>query len=151
MIIDHLRNWEQYTMTNPHLKEAFSFLKQQGIALLAPGKHFINNDMFAVVLKGELLTKEQANLEGHKKFLDLHVTLAGQDTIGLKAEHLCNELASYQEKDDVVFFTDAPETWHEIPESHFALCFPGDAHAPTIGEGKIHKVIVKVPLWKNHR
>ena len=44
------------------------------------------------------------------------------------------------------FFLDAPVAWYPLAPETFAIFFPGDAHAPGLGEGDLHKVVVKVLL-----
>ena len=47
---------------------------------------------------------------------------------------------------DLGFFTDPPQTLITVRPGQFAVFFPADAHAPMIGEGTMHKVIVKIAV-----
>ena len=44
------------------------------------------------------------------------------------------------------FFNDAPSTYFTILPGEFAIFFPGDGHAPLIGEGETKKIIIKVAV-----
>ena len=45
---------------------------------------------------------------------------------------------------DIEFFFDPPQTYLALKPNMFALFFPGDAHAPMISDGAVHKCVVKV-------
>ena len=45
---------------------------------------------------------------------------------------------------DVMFFADRPDAWTAVGPGAFAVYFPSDAHAPLVGSGDLHKVVVKV-------
>jgi len=52
----------------------------------------------------------------------------------------------YDAEQDIEFFGDTPDTYVTVHPSEFAVFFPDDAHAPLIGTGEIHKIVIKVPL-----
>ena len=143
MIYGTVENFTQYLRINPHFATAFHFLRNVDLTSLDPGKHEIDGEnVFAFVIKGE--GKPDVKLEGHQKYIDLHVTITGKDRIGWKDASSCTLEGEFNVEDDYVFFTDPPLFWMEVPEDHFALFFPQDAHAPLGGEGKIHKIVLKI-------
>jgi beta-galactosidase beta subunit len=50
----------------------------------------------------------------------------------------------YSEEKDLEFFEEVPEVWVTVPEGHFVIFFPEDAHAPMAGEGAMNKLVGKV-------
>jgi biofilm protein TabA len=143
MIYDTIENCRKYLGMNLHFATALRFLQETDLVALGVGKCEIEGEnVFGYVIDSE--GKPDVKLEGHKKYIDLHVTITGKDRIGWKDASACTEEAPFNVEDDYVFFTDTPTTWFEVPEGHFALFFPRDAHAPLGGEGKIKKVVVKI-------
>ncbi len=128
---------------NPHFSTAFHFLQNVDLTSLDPGKHEIDGEnVFAFVIEAE--GKPDVKLEGHQKYIDLHVTIMGIDRIGWKDASSCTPEGEFNLEDDYVFFTDVPLFWMNVPEHHFALFFPQDAHAPLGGSGKVKKVVIKI-------
>ena len=52
----------------------------------------------------------------------------------------------YDEEKDLEFFEGEPVSIVRIPPGSFAVFLPTDAHLPLIGDGPIHKVVVKVAI-----
>ncbi|HEX6333121.1 MAG TPA: YhcH/YjgK/YiaL family protein, partial [Flavisolibacter sp.] len=70
----------------------------------------------------------------------------GSEALGWKPRSSCFEPMGYNEEKDVTFFNDTPDTYFNLREGQFAIFFPGDVHAPGIGEGIIRKLVIKVKL-----
>jgi YhcH/YjgK/YiaL family protein len=51
---------------------------------------------------------------------------------------------TYDPGRDIEFFTDRPDVWIPVKPGQFVVFFPEDAHAPLVGAGEIHKIVVKV-------
>ncbi len=108
------------------------------------GKIKIDEDIFINVNEEKLRPFEEARLEAHNQFLDIHIPLTKEEKIGYKNRSSCEELSeSYPEK-DLFFYDDRFDTIVSVPIGSFAIFLPFDAHAPIIGEGFIKKLVVKV-------
>lgn len=108
------------------------------------GKIKINEDFFINVNEETLRLVENAKLEAHDQFLDIHIPLSKDEKIGYKDRKSCQNLTeSYPEK-DLFFYGDRFDTVVSVPVGSFAIFLPDDAHAPIIGEGSIKKLVVKV-------
>ena len=91
--------------------------------------------------------RAHAPLEAHRKYVDIHVPLQGSDLIGWKTLSSCVKLRQlYHSANDVMFFSDEPESWLTVGVGSFAIFFPEDAHAPLVGEGTILKAVFKVMI-----
>ena len=78
-------------------------------------------------------------------YIDVHILLEGNETIGWKAsEELKTEIKSYVKEEDCALYSDQPTTFVNIQPGEFVIVFPEDPHAPAIGNGKIRKLIAKV-------
>ena len=148
MILDRIEQIERYKILNPHFSAAFAFLQQAELSELPCGKHDIDGDnVFAIVDKATARPREQARLEAHRKYIDIQVVLSGSDEMGWKNRAICKiPDGEYDSDSDVEFFADAPDAWIPVSAGSFAIFFPDDTHAPLIGSGELHKVVVKVMI-----
>lgn len=148
MILDNIKNSDLYNSIHPLFKTAFDFLKRTDVNTLDPGKHEIEGDnLFVIVSKGEVIPPEIIKLESHKKYIDIQFAVKGEDTIGWKQVLKCeNPLGEFNIKDDYILYEEEPKFKFIIPENHFAILYPDDAHAPMIGNVFLHKLVVKVKI-----
>lgn len=103
--------------------------------------------MFIINSEPECLSKENQVLEYHRKYLDIHVLLTEEETIGWKNLHDCvHEKKTFDIENDYGLYADAPSTYVTLQPGQFAIVFPEDAHAPIIGNGKIRKLVVKIKV-----
>lgn len=148
MILDTLANASHYHALHRHFPQAFAFLSDTDLSALPQGRHVIaGEDVFAIVSQGNGRTRDEAPLECHRRFIDIQFIIAGSDEMGWKPAADCTQpLGDYSEQKDIQFFDDVPESWVVTPAGCFCIFFPGDAHAPLVNAGGIHKVVVKVAV-----
>lgn len=146
MILDALANAQRYAALHPLFSRAFDYIRATELSVLAPGRYDIAGDeLFAIVERASGRTREQAQLECHRKYIDIQLVLQGVDEMGWKPLADCRDpVSDYSAERDILFFSDAPAAWVSVPSGYFCIFFPEDAHAPLVGAGEICKVIVKV-------
>jgi YhcH/YjgK/YiaL family protein len=146
MILDVLENAPRYRPLNRWFPKAMAFLLRPDLKELPPETYEIDGDrVYATVSKNPGRGKEGAKLETHEKYIDIHLVLAGTDTMGWKPRSLCREPAGeYDQKADVRFYADEPDIWLPADSGSFVIFFPEDAHMPQISPGPLHKIVVKV-------
>jgi YhcH/YjgK/YiaL family protein len=148
MIIDTLSNSEKYIHLHPLFSKAFEFIKSRNLKEIEVGKYPIDGqELHAAVSEKEGVKKEDAKFEAHDNFIDIQVCPRGVETLGWKPRETCTDIkVPYNTEKDVTFFSDQPDTYFQLHEGQFAIFYPGDVHAPMIGEGLIKKLVVKVKL-----
>ena len=148
MVIDRLANWQRYVPTHPGFGAAFNFLRNPETSKLPAGKHSVDGErLLAIVGRDPARGHQKARLESHRKYIDIQLTVAGQEEIGWKPTPECSAIATpYQAEQDLAFYDDLPECWFPVKPLSFALFFPEDAHAPLAGQGELHKVVMKVAV-----
>lgn len=146
MILDNLSNAGTYTTIHPGFEKAFAFLRRADLADLDAGKHPIEGtDLFALIQKDPGKPKTDAHLEAHRDYIDIQFLIAGNEQTGWKSRNDCKESQEpYVADRDIEFFGDAPHTYLVLKPGMFTIFFPGDAHAPMISDGTVHKCVVKV-------
>jgi len=146
MILDILENSDRYAHLHPLLATAFAVLSRADLAHLPNGRLEIDGDaLYAVVMRGPGKAPEEAPLEVHDRYIDVHYVIAGMDEVGWKARARLSTPA-VRTGDDVAFHDEEPDAVTPLRPGCFAIHFPEDAHRPMVSEGDIHKVVVKIAL-----
>ena len=130
------------------LKKLFDYVKTHDLLHTPCGRIELEGDnLFINNVNPTCVTADKQVLELHREYIDVHILLEGNETIGWKAiEDLTQEKQPYQAEGDCALYTDKPTTYVNLLPGQFAIVFPEDPHAPVIGEGKIRKLIGKVKL-----
>ena len=151
MILDTLHQADRYIALHPLFAQAFDYLRNTDFLALAPGRHAVRGeDVFVIVEACAGRTRAAAQLECHRRYIDIQLVLEGVDEMGWKPVAACVDPATdYDAARDIRFFNDAPTSWVATPPGAFCLFFPDDAHAPLVSTGFIRKVVVKIAVWSS--
>lgn len=148
MILSDLSQSSRYEGLHPAFSKVFEYVKSHNLLNAELGKIEIDGeDVFIINSEPECLTKENQVLEYHQKYLDIHILLEGQETIGWKSLADCKqEKKPFDKENDYGLYDDKPTTYITLYPNQFAVVYPEDAHAPIIGQGKIRKLVVKIKV-----
>lgn len=147
MILDALDKLADYSPLIPHAETIRRFLDETALECLETGRCDIRGDeVYAMVIRDLAKAPDDAQLEVHRKYLDIQILLDGNESIGWKPLADCTQPQPYDEQKDIQFLPDAPDTWINLVSRQFALFLPADAHQPMIGAGHLHKLVVKVKV-----
>jgi YhcH/YjgK/YiaL family protein len=146
MILDQLSQAERYFNLHPGFAAAFAFLRRSDLGQLLEGRYEIDGDaVYALVQRRPGRSRAEGKLEAHRNYIDIQFVACGQETMGWISTSACQQVKTpYDPAKDIEFFADEPTAWMAVRPGEFGLFFPADAHMPLIGEGEIHKVVVKV-------
>ncbi len=146
MILSVLSQSSRYAALHPLFPRAFEYIRNTDLLLLAPGNYpIVGEELFAIVEHVPGRTRVEAQLECHRRYIDIQLVLEGLDEMGWKALADCSEpVADYSAEKDIQFFYDVPASWIATPPNSFCIFFPEDAHAPLVSTGNIRKVIFKI-------
>lgn len=148
MIHESLRNYARIKDLHPLFEKAFNYLNNTDFSKLEDGKYELDgNRLYASIASIKGKEKKLAQIETHKKYIDIQAPLLGVEKIGWKAGcDLQEESVPYNEDKDITFYVDRPTSYTKIYPGEFTVYFPEDGHAPGLGEGLIRKVVVKIAL-----
>jgi YhcH/YjgK/YiaL family protein len=148
MIADTLDRSARYTALHPAFSPAFEFLARTDLLSLPPGRHPLDGERIYVSIDHQDgRGRDGARIEAHRRYIDIQLTLEGDEAIGWLPLARCRLPAGpYDREKDITFFSDRPDTWIHVPAGRFAIFFPEDAHAPLGGVGRLKKAIVKIAL-----
>lgn len=146
MIIDEIEHAEAYFALHPAFERAFAFLRRLDLAKLDVRAHEIDaRDLYALMQLPSGRTRDEAQLEAHRLYIDIQYLIDGEEEIGWKSKDECRELSrAYETEQDIEFYADSPSFYVRLRPHMFVVLFPGDAHAPVISEGSLHKCVIKV-------
>ena len=148
MILDSSQYADRWRTIHPGFPTAFDFLRQALVSPPPVGKHELEpNRLWVIVESAQGRTRAHAPLEFHRRFIDIQLVLAGEETIGwspLSAETAA--AADYDSVRDIAFLAAVPRTWFQLRVGEFAVFYPHDAHAPLAGDALVLKAIAKVAV-----
>lgn len=148
MIVSNLTNSPSIESLHPRFKRLFEYVKAHRATGFAPGRITLEGEeLFINSVCRDAVAAEKQPLEVHRRYIDVHILLEGREKIGWKAADTLHLLTQpYSETDEAALYADAPTAWVDLLPGEFLIAYPADAHAPLIGEGKIHKLIGKVKI-----
>ena len=148
MIIDSIKSFERYKEFQKGFDTVYEFLRKNDLHTLELGNHpIVENDVWCTISESEgrdIATLPQ--MEVHDSFVDIHILLEGDETIGWKDRAKCDNLqmAQYNEAQDIALFDEMPEIFVSCSPGNFVMCFPADGHTPLLGSGTIKKAVFKI-------
>jgi biofilm protein TabA len=148
MIVDSLAQRDRYRHLHPLFAAAFEFAVSRDLGSLTPGRHEIDGDrLYVSIDHKDGRGRERARLESHRRYLDIQLTIDGDEEIGWRPLRDCVAPAgAFDEQRDIRFYDDVPDSWVAVPGGRFAIFFPEDAHAPLGGRGLLKKAIFKIAV-----
>ena len=147
MILARLEQADRYLALHPDFPAAIAFLRGQPLGDLPQGRIEIAGTMYAMVSRSPARQRSEARLEAHRRYIDIQYLIAGVEEMGWKARSRCQRPhGQYDAEKDIEFFNDVPDSYVTVRPGQFVIFFPDDAHAPLIGTGEVHKVVIKVPM-----
>ena len=149
MIKDKLMNAQIYFSLSENIKKGFEWLNSQNLANIPDGKYFIDGDkVYANVQTYE--TKENANYEAHREYIDIQYIVKGEEYIGVVPYNTCKTVEEYNSERDIEFLScDKELPYQLLKEGEFLILYPENAHKPSIMIEKkqtVKKVVVKVGI-----
>ena len=152
MIFDSLDNASRYFPLHPGFEAAFEFLRQQDLTQLKDGPNDVAGErLSAMVVRDTGKGKDAAKFESHRQYIDIQYTVSGSDDIGWENQSVCTpDGKGYMSESDAELYSNSPSLWTTVPQGHFVIFFPEDAHAPMGTDKAVQKVVVKVAVdWDN--
>lgn len=147
MIIASLENTVRTERIHPLFKKLFEYVRSHDLRRLPAGRITLQGDDLFINLSDTTLCGEmEQKLEVHRKYIDVHFPLSGEERVGW------SDLSSLGERSEKAFDTANDFALYAVPASvcftinpgDFYVMFPEDAHAPAIGRGKLRKAVAKV-------
>lgn len=149
MIVGKLKDLHRYRGLNLNLDKAINYIIENDLNTLSLGQNdvdgqnvFINRFNYICQNENECL------LEGHKKYLDLHIVLKGSEIFGYNDMSELSQVTDYEEESDFIKFEGPLKTYIKATVGDFIITFPEDIHMPKIAvnDELVEKAVFKVLL-----
>lgn len=150
MVVDTLKNIEQYKGLSPDIYAGLQFLASAK-SEIELGIYPINKNVKAIVSSYATVDEFERGYESHKKVIDIQYPIIGLERVKWSPIENMNVNISYDELKDRTFFKDPSKqgTHVDIGNGIFAIMFPEDGHGPQhkVGEKEvIKKITIKVSI-----
>lgn len=148
MVLSNLQHSDRVESLHPLFKTVFDYVKSHDLLNTPCGRiELQGDDLFINNVNPECVAADKQVLEVHRQYIDIHILLEGEETIGWKAIEDCtNETKPYDAEADCALYAEPASAYVKLHPGEFLIVWPEDPHAPVIGEEKIRKLIVKVKL-----
>lgn len=148
LIADKIINSDTYYACNRFFPEIFEKIKT-----LTPddaGKKFIIEEGVAwvSVSSSENAPQGERKFEAHKKFLDIHFVLKGEETFVFANTKSLTPETEYNETEDYLLLN-GEGTKIALRAGDFCIVYPQDAHIPKLeklSEGKLVRGVAKIKI-----
>ena len=149
MIIGTLNNSSYYVGFGERVVQAVQYFIEHDPQTLPLGKNFIDGDnIYYEVSEVETVKADKKLFETHKKFIDIQMTLSGEEWYGYNSVENLKEEIPYNPEKDAAFYSGEGE-YFKIPKGQFVLFMPEDAHNPGVyfeKQGRIRKIVIKIRI-----
>ena len=99
MIIGSLKDTQRIASFHPLFKTLFDFLANNDLSNIQLGKtELLKNKLYIICSTLEKGASREQLLEGHRKYIDVHILLEGKETIGWTP--LCKALCKHKDYDE---------------------------------------------------
>lgn len=147
MIFGSINHKKTYSNLEENILRCFEYAKENNLAEFEKGSYVIDGeDIFVNIVEYETCEKEDRFWEAHKKYIDIHLMLNGEERIDINfIENLMSK--DYQEEGDFLPLDGGNSGFIELRKNYFLICYPEDAHMTAIKikeKQNIKKAIFKV-------
>ncbi len=144
MILDYVHRAEVYQSVCPNLVEAIKFAETLKDAEVG---RYDFGDCFVLVQEMETKHAAEKDFELHRKYLDVHVVLEGEELLGYEDITNFKPKEEFNEEKDIQMLIGDGQ-YVTIKPGMFCVVFPHDAHKPgccVTTPAKLRKFVIKVP------
>lgn len=148
MIFDSLHNADSY-FSGDWWRDTLAYIRS-ATPSLEDGAHPVRSDMIvARVHTGQTRPANEAILESHRAYVDVHVVLDGRETIAIWPADRLRIRTPYDDRQDVLFYDPPADEGARLTLSpgFFAVFFPQDAHMTQLMDRRpaaVKKLVMKI-------
>jgi YhcH/YjgK/YiaL family protein len=141
--------YRQYHLNKDEWDKAFAFLERRDLTNLAPGKYPIDGEnVYAIITEGPTKDLQDTKWESHRKYIDLHYVIQGEEKIGVGLVKNATVTEPYDSSKDIAHYRLDGQMYVATP-GEFFIFFPADAHRPGITTGgnlPDKKLVIKIRM-----
>lgn len=152
MLVCHRKDLAEQVKLDEKMQMAVDFLQREDLNQIPNGRIDLAGDQVYVrVMEYETVPFEALKFEAHRKYIDIHYVVSGQEAIWCLNTRKFSSTDEYNAEKDVIH--GEPRNDEELSKivltpGDLAICYPKDAHAPKgmIGSSLVtlKKIVVKI-------
>lgn len=147
MIYTEIKNLNNYRGLGQYLDAAIDFLSSHPLSQFEPGHYEIDGEyLYLNVFDYETILEDQAFFEAHKKYADIHMTVTGEETVGVSDT---SKVTLTQQDADLFQAEGDVEHYIKLSPGKALFTLPEDAHKVKLACGQpapVRKAVIKVYL-----
>ncbi len=152
MIVDNIKNINNYSFQSQNIAEAIQFLKDINLENINDGRTIIKRKEIFVITS-EYIPKKEKEIywEAHEDYIDIQYIVQGEELIGYAKIDEFEVAVPYGINIDVVL-GNANGCFIEMKTGDFMVLFPGDVHKPGIiseEQCRVKKIVIKIKIVDN--
>lgn len=145
MIFAKLSDAADYRGIHPRLDRVIDCLNEEFLRRVGTETQKLEDELLYVTrFDYETIPLEEAFFEAHKKYLDVHLMMDGEERVDISHP---DTLALFDHKDDFYAYRGEAEQTLILTPGSFLVVFPGDAHRIKVqvkGPETVSKVVFKL-------
>lgn len=149
MILDKLSAANAYRGIHPRLDGVLDRLNEAFLATVGPETMELEGDkLYVTRFTYETLPREETFFEAHKRYLDVHLMVQGEERVELASP---GGLTMFEHQGDFYAYRGEAEQSLVLRPGSFLVVFPEDAHRIKIqvnGPATVSKVVFKVLVYE---
>ena len=149
MIFGNITNLQEYPFLEEQIKKCFTYATENDLLSFEKGSHEIDGDrLFVNIVEYTTTQAEERFWEAHRKYLDVHMVLRGQEQIDLNFIQNM-DVKEYVEESDFLPMDGEKNSSVVLREGDYLICYPSDGHRTAVavdGAETIKKAIFKVKI-----
>ena len=149
MIFDHIKNINNYKLTNEALTRALETIRDTDFDALEDSTYEVDGrDLYFFIQSYETKPANDTP-EAHRKYIDIQYVISGTERIGVGQLDAMTEEVEARPDGDIWFYR-GPVDDVNLSAGMFVVLFPNDAHAPSMspltGANHVRKCVFKVKV-----
>jgi YhcH/YjgK/YiaL family protein len=146
MIYDSLTHLPRYAALGPRWAAATEFLSRSDLVKLPDGKiDLIPGEVWAIVVRKEGRPLTVDKFEYHRRYADIHYSPSGGERIAWQLDFDGLTLAGdFDVEKDFGMMSGPLREFLVMKPDRFAILFPGEPHAPLLGDCLLTKIALKI-------
>ncbi len=149
MIFGNVKNMDEFSFLEESVKECFAYYQNHDLAAYEKGSHKIDGErLFVNVVEYMTTASENRFWEAHKRYLDVHIMLSGQEQIDVNFTGNM-QLREYVAEEDFLPVEGEKNASVILKPGDFLVCYPADGHRTAVAAGEpeaVKKAIFKVRI-----
>lgn len=147
MIYTEIANIGHYRGLGTYLDKAVDYLSTHPLDNIQAGHYDIDGKMvYMNVFDYETIPEDGAFFEAHKKYADIHMTVTGEEVVGVSDMSRVS-VKTFDEEKDLLEVEGAVEHYIKLVPGKALITLPEDAHKVKLAAGSpsaVKKAVIKV-------